>query len=130
MAAITLEELLKETKICPEGLDACTTDDHLLKIALFLTSWRTVVPYLGLSDDMEAIERECKDEQEKKLKALQKWKGKFGFKATYRKLVEVLLSLAMADVAEKICHLLKGINYISCILKRPYCIQLWRTSML
>ena len=109
MAEITLDDLLKETEIRPERLNECISDDHPCEIALFLTSWRTVAPHLKLSEnDLEAIERECKDEQEKRLKALQKWKGKFGFKATYRKLVEVLLSLAMADVAEKICRLLKG----------------------
>ena len=106
MAAVTLEEILKEVGIHPEKLDKRTSDDHLHEIALFLTSWRTVASYLDL--DVDAIEQECKSEQARKLKALKIWKSKFGFKATYRKLVEVLLSLAMADVAEKVCHLLKG----------------------
>ena len=118
MAGITLDELVKETEIRSERLNECISDDHLCKIAVFLTSWRTVTQHLKLSEnDLDAIERECKDEQEKRLKALRKWKGRFAFKATYKKLVEVLLSLAMADVAEKICCLLKG-NYMSCILKR------------
>ena len=118
MAEITLDDLVKETNIHPERLDKGVSDDHLHEIALFMTSWRTVAPYLKLSEnDLDGIERECKDEQEKRLKALQKWKGKFAFKAMYRKLVEVFLSLAMADVAEKICHLLKG-NCILCIYKR------------
>ena len=65
---------------------------------------------------MSDVEREGKDEQEKRQKALQKWKEKFGFKATYRKLVEVLLSLSMADTAEKICHILKGsYRYMGCL---------------
>ena len=109
MAAITLEELLEEVGVCPEELNESISDDHLREIGIFLTSWRNVAAYLELSEsDLDAIEREEKDEQMKKLKALQKWKGKFGFKATYRKLVEILLSLAMADVAEKVCRLLKG----------------------
>ena len=109
MAAITLDELLKETGICTEKLSERTSNEHIHEIAKFLTSWRKVATYLGLDDnDLDAIEREERDEHMKKIKALQKWKGKFGFKASYRKLVEVLLSLAMADVAEEICHLLKG----------------------
>ena len=109
MAEITLDELLTETKVRPERLDKGISDDHLCEIALFLTSWRTVASHLKLKEiDLDAVEREGKDEQEKRLKALQKWRGKFAFKATYRKLVEVLLSLGMADVAEKICCLLKG----------------------
>ena len=109
-AAITLEELLMQVGVrSSEKLNECISDDHLCAIALFLPSWPTVATYLGLSEiDVNDIERDGKNEQDKRLKALQKWKGKFGFKATYRKLVEVLLSLAMADVAEKVCHLLKG----------------------
>ena len=109
MAAITLEELLKEVGVCPEKLNDSIIDDHLREIAIFLTSWRKVSTYLKLSkNDLDDVEQEGKDEQDKRLKALQKWKGKFGFKATYRKLVEVLLSLAMADVAEKVSGLLTG----------------------
>ena len=110
MAAITLEELLGKVSVLPEKLNDSISHDHLRAIPSFLTSWRTVVTYLGLSkNDLDDVEQEGKDEQEKRIKALQKWKGKFGFKATYRKLVEVLLSLAMADVAENVCHLLRGI---------------------
>ena len=109
MAAITLDELLKETKICHEKLNQCACDEHICDIALILTSWRTTAQYLGLSkNDVDAVEQDGKNEQDKRLRALQTWKGKFGFKATYKKLLEVLLSLSMADVAEKICHLLKG----------------------
>ena len=98
--------------VCPDKLDNCISDDHLLKIALFLTSWQTVVPFLGLSEvEVNDVEQGVKDEQVKRLKALQKWKSKFAFKATYKKLMEVSLSLSLADVAEKICHLLKGMSY-------------------
>ena len=109
MAAITLDELLKETEICTEKLNQCVSDEHLRAIAIFLTSWRRVAAYLDLSDnDLDDVEQNRKDEQDKRLNALQIWKGKFGFKATYTKLVEALLSLSKADIAEKICHLLKG----------------------
>ena len=102
---------MEEVGVCPEKLNESISDDHLHEIALFLTSWQTVASKLCLSEiDQDAIEREGKNEDDKKRKVLQKWKGKFGFKATYRKLVEALLSLAKADVAEKVCRLLsKGI---------------------
>ena len=113
MATITLEELLKEVGLCPKKLNESIIDDHLREIALFLTSWRTVASYLHLDEnDLEDAEQGGRNMKDKGLKALQIWKGKFGFKATYRKLVEVLLSLSMADVAEKVCHLLKGMWYI------------------
>ena len=109
MAAITLKELLKEVSVCPEKLNESISDDHLREIAIFLTSWRKVATYLELGqNDLDDVGQEGKDEQDKRLKALQIWKGKFGFKATYRKLVEVLLQLAKADIAEKVLLLLKG----------------------
>ena len=113
MAAITLEELLKEVGVHPEKLNEAASDDHLLEIALFLTSWRTVASHLDLGEnDLDDAEQGGRKVKDKSLKTLQIWKGKFGFKATYRKLVDVLLSLAMADVAEKVCHLLQGTVYL------------------
>ena len=110
MAAIRLRDLLKEVDVDPEKLDESISDDHLHEIALFLTSWRRVVTYLGVEEnDMDAIEQNEKDDLLKKIRAFQKWKGKFGFKATYGMLVEVLLRLAMADVAEKVLYILKGV---------------------
>ena len=108
MAAITFEELSMKVGVCHEKFNDSISDEHLYEISTFLTSWRRVAPFLKIYD-VEDIEQENKDEQVKRSKMLQKWKGIFGFKATYRKLVDVLLSLANADVAEKVCNLLKGI---------------------
>ena len=112
MDVITLDELLKKTQVLPEKLNERISDDHLREIALFktLTNWRTVATYLGLDkNDLDAIKREEDDEQMRKLIALEKWKGKFGAKATYRKLVDVLFKLEKTDAAEDTCNLLKGI---------------------
>ena len=132
---------MKEVSVHPEKLNESISDDHLHEIAILLTSWRKVATHLELSEsELDDVEREEKDEQMKKLKALQKWKRKIGFKATYRKLVEVLLSLAMADVAEKICLLLKGMSIImsyisSCTLynnfsvtRSVHCAQILNTA--
>ena len=105
---------MEEVGVCPEKRNDSISDDHLREIALFLPSWCKVASYIGLSEmDINDAEQEGKNEQDQMLKALQRWKGKFGFKATYRKLVEVLLSLAMADVAEKVCRLLQGMHQLS-----------------
>ena len=111
MAAVTLEKLLKEVGVRPEKLDESISDDYILVIASVLSSWRKVAAHLGLSEvDLEGIEQENKSDREKKLEALQKWRDRCASKATYKKLIEILLSLAMADVAEKVCHLLKGMS--------------------
>ena len=75
MAAITLEELLKEVGVCPEKLNESISDDHLCQIALFLPSWCKVASYIGLSEmDINDAEQEGINEQDQTLKALQRWK--------------------------------------------------------
>ena len=108
---------MKKVGVHSEKLNDSISDDHLREIGIFLTSWRRVATYLGLSEnDLGDVEQEGKDEQDKMLKI---WKGKFGFKATYRMLVEVLLHLAKADIAEKVLHLLKGMLYKSkCVISK------------
>ena len=45
---VTLDELLDEEGVSPAQLDKPCTREHLRDIALFLESWRTVAPHLGL----------------------------------------------------------------------------------
>lgn len=103
---ITLEELVQEVGIPVARLDATCSDEHLNKISLFL-DWRVTAPQLGLEGvEVRAIDEREKTEREKRLKTLQKWRGKYGSRATYKMLVEVLLSINLADQAEEVCHLL------------------------
>ena len=112
MAGVTLEELVKEVGVAPETLDKKCSDDHLRSISLFL-DWQTVAPHLGLSEaDQEEIESDGKKDSVKRLKTLMKWKAKFAFKATYGRLIKVLLTTGRADHAEEVCKLLKGTSVI------------------
>ena len=107
MSGVTLDGLLKEVGVTPSQLDKPCSREHLQDVALFLESWRTVAPHLGLSrTEMEEIERDGREEREKRLKILELWKGKFAFKATYKVLIEVCLKISRADQAEKVCRLL------------------------
>ena len=108
-AAVTLSEIVAEVGISLEDLDTKVSDKHLLKVSLFLAEWRTVAPYLGLDDvDVEDIEQDGKKEADKRHKTLQRWKSKFAFKATYKKLAEAFLTIGKAHEAEKVCRLLTG----------------------
>jgi len=107
MSGVTLAELLKEVGVSPIHLDKTCTSEHLQAIALFLESWRTVAPHLGLSKvQVENIENDGKAESEKRQKMLESWKTKYAFKATYMVLVSALLKIGMADQAERVCRLL------------------------
>ena len=72
--------------------------------------WRRVAPYLKLNDsEVDEVDLDGKSELEKRLKTLQKWKRKFAFKATNKRLIEALLECGRADHAEKVCKLLASL---------------------
>ena len=108
MSGITLDEVLKETKVHPTQVGKPCTTEHLRDIALFLESWQTVASHLGLSTtDVEQVERDAASEEIKRQKVLEMWKNRWAFKATYRVLIEALLKIGHADQAEKVCRLLE-----------------------
>ena len=93
---------------------AVTLDEHLNSISRFL-DWRTTAPHLGLTDtEIEDIEDEDRKNEVRRLKALQRWKRKYCFKATYRKLMEVFLHIGRADLAEEVCSILRSCRYAGC----------------
>ena len=107
MAGVTFEELIAYVGISADDLNKPCSDEHITSISLFLASWQTVAPLLGLSEtDEEDVEEEGKKTQDKRYKTLWKWKEKNLFKATYRVVVDVFLKLVRADLAEKVCRLL------------------------
>ena len=91
----------------PEGvLNKAVSDEHIIEISTFLESWKLVGPHLDLSQgEIEAVERDGKTEAEKRLLTLQKWKQVLFFKATYKKLVEALLTVRRTDQAGKVCQI-------------------------
>ena len=102
---ISLEDLTERYKIPSDVLENEVSIDGCKKISTFLESWRLVAPYLGLSEgDVKAIERDRKSEEEKRLLMLQRWKQALAFKATYKKLINTLLSIKRADLAVKVCQ--------------------------
>ena len=109
MSGITLDELLKEVGISPEQLNETCTIDHLLNIALFLTSWRTLAPHLQLSSgEVEVVDVDAHGEKERRQMCLKLWKDKFAYRATYRVLVEALMKIGNADQAKEVCRLLES----------------------
>ena len=121
MSGVTLDELLEEVGITHKQLNKKCTNEHLHGIALFLKSWRTLAPQLGLSDsEVEAVERNSHGEEEKKQKFLESWKAKFAFKAKYRVLVRALLKIGRADQAEEVCRLLVSQQPSKSVSKSKY----------
>lgn len=98
-------------------------DLHLGEIADTLDGWEDVAPPLGLTDLHISDIRDTypqKPSQQRRA-ALRKWKGMFGFKATYGKLLEVCVIKEKLKTAEKIVMLLGASGGPS--LNSPSCQQ-------
>ena len=99
----SLEELLRG--VAPEKLDQPCRDDHLSEIALSLTDWQSMVPFLGLSevDEEEIMSRYPHQLVAQKIAMLRKWKQKLGEVATYRELTKVFYRLGKLGLIEQAC---------------------------
>ena len=102
----SLEDILKD--IPRQKLNQPCRNDHLGKIALSLTDWQSIAPFLGLLKvDIEEIEREHVKVRPQKLAMLWKWREKFGRKAKYQKLASVFWDLERTDLVEKLRELIQ-----------------------
>ena len=107
MAGITLDDCIQHFDLAAEDLDATCSDEHILSVSSLL-DWKGVARYLKLTDsEVDAVDSDGRDEQDKRHKTLQKWKSKFAFKATYRNLIQALLDSGRGDHAEEVCKLLQ-----------------------
>ena len=106
--ATAAEPSLEVLKNVPtEKLDQPCSDEHISKLALYITDWQSIAPFLGLTEAEESeIVEDSSKARMKKIKMLRKWRNKKGEKATYRNLAEVLLELEETDLVEKLCRLI------------------------
>ena len=99
----SLEELLRG--VAPEKLDQPCRDDHLSEIALSLTDWQSMAPFLGLTevDEEEITSRYPHQLVAQKIAMLRKWRQKLGEGATYRELTKVFYRLGKLGLIEQVC---------------------------
>ena len=101
MATATKQEVLKD--VPPEKLDQLCKDEHLSELALSITDWPSIAPFLGLTGAEESEIKDHATARRQKIEMLRKWQTKKGRKATYRNLAEVFLKLEENELAEKLC---------------------------
>ena len=102
----SLEELLED--VPSAKLDQSCRDEHLCELALSITNWQSIAPFLGLTEvEEKEISLLYPNELRRQTVAmLRKWKSKHGKKATYKRLARVFWKLAFTNVVEEICELL------------------------
>ena len=100
-----MEELLRD--VPPERLDQPCTDKHLNELALSVTEWHSIAPFLGV--DQEAIQvRNPHDVKAQKMAMLRMWKERLGSTATYRRLAEVFWKVEKTILVEEVRSLLEA----------------------
>ena len=91
-----------------QKLNQPCADEHLLEIALSISNWRSIAPFLGVDEVLvDAIEtKNPKDLLAQTIAMLRKWREQCGRKATYRKLAKVFWKLQRSDLVAKLAELL------------------------
>ncbi len=105
----TLSSLLGLHGLSEECCDSKVSDVHLEKISRFLSqSIQCLVPYLGIKQRIasDIDELSHKGEKEKRHTFLIKWREVKGSEATYRNLIQALLTIESVEDDEEVCKLL------------------------
>ena len=83
----------------------------MASIAKWITDWRVISPFLGITEAEEiAILGSSHSLSARKMMMLRKWKLKQGIKATYNRLCRVFRKSDLLDLAEKVKELLVKSN--------------------
>ena len=92
----------------PAGWNQPCSEEHLAKIAMMITDWRAVSPFLGLTEAEEIAVQGSNPQSvpAQKIAMLRKWKQKRGAKATYKRLCRVFRDCGSHDLEEKVTELL------------------------
>ena len=109
------KEILEHCQIEDKWLNKRCTTTHLFALAHDEDfQWQKWSQNLGIPfpDYHELEQNKELDERRKAEKLLEKWRKRFAFKATYRRLVEIFLEGGSVVLAMRVCEFLKGIIYV------------------
>ena len=71
--------------------------------------WKLIGKHLGLTEaEISAVDGDNRTVEEKRVGMLEKWKGKFAYRATYHKLIESLLSVGKSTDAIEACKVIRA----------------------
>ena len=92
----------------PSGWNMLCSEEHLAEIALLVTDWREISPFLGLTEaeEHEILGSAPHSVLPQKIAMLRKWKKKRGATATYKRLCTVFKKCGKLDLGLKVQKLL------------------------
>ena len=109
MAAVPppkLDEILGRFGMSGHSLDRPCSRKHAVTIALKITSWKSLAPFLGLSDLDDADIDDCKSVRERNIKMMSIWLHQ-GQSATYLRLAMVFMQVERHDLVERLCEIIQ-----------------------
>ena len=108
---LTLNDLIKRYGLARSSLDCEVNSEQMLEVSEWLENWKKFARAAGVSEPrIVEIERSENEESDRRYKALYLWHQKNAFLATNTELLRILLRIDRADIAEKVCLLLKKEN--------------------
>ena len=110
----TFGELLDARGLTVDDLRQQCTEDVLLRLSGSLNNWEVVSLYLNLSkSEIKNIKINSNNEEERRIKALTKWKQNNGDDATYYNLIEALNDSERDDMVDQALDYLKESYHLS-----------------
>ena len=105
---VTLDQLMIHTGVTDRDLTQQTTEEALSLIAPHISNWRSYATALQLTDpETQQINTDGNlNVHMKAVLVLKQWRRRCGFRATYKRLVEVCLRLNDAVLAEEVCRVI------------------------
>lgn len=98
-------------------LDHLVDTHHQNKIAMSITEWRSIAPFLGLEEtDEEDIETKYTTVKIRNIAMLRKWKRLHVSNATYRKLLEAFWDVERVDLIEELLQMVAVDNSSSQVM--------------
>ncbi len=105
----TADSVIQYMKVPPGILDQQCTDEHLAKLSQHIHDWERIIGHLGF-ENARAIEAKIwrlypRGLQQQTNAMFLEWKDLGRRNATYRRLIEVFISLQNVTYAEKLCEI-------------------------
>ena len=108
--ARALQDLVKECGIQEAWLGREVAPEHYYEISGYLSQWRqlAITRFNIPEGTVENIESDNRTAEERKVSFLRTLKQRMSMQATFRALIEALLSIGRTDDARGVCQILTG----------------------
>ena len=109
-ANVILQDLVRECGIQEAWLGREVAPEHYYEISGYLSRWRQLATTVFdiPESTVEDIESDNRTAEMQRVSFLGTWKQRMSMQATFRALIEALLSIGRKEDARGVCQILKG----------------------